>query len=343
MSKPEALRLEAIAVRFGRTVAVDGATLDVREGELVTLLGPSGCGKTTLLRCVAGFERVDAGQVWLGGELVESRDRHVPAHRRSVGLVFQDFALFPHRTAAENIAYGLGRRPDRQRVQQLLDLAGLDGLGGRYPHQLSTGQQQRVAILRSLAPRPRLLLLDEPFSNLDASLHATMREQVAAILRAEGVTTLMVTHDRGDAFALADRVALMSAGRILQQAPPEELYYRPVSLEAAAFAGEVQAVPGVTSGGIVETELGALAAAGPVVDGPCQALIRPEWLVPCASGMTAVLSDCRLEGQLTRGRLTLPGGRQLTMALATGRELGEGPLRVAVTVPVPTFAVEPPA
>ncbi|MCL4243509.1 MAG: ABC transporter ATP-binding protein, partial [Dehalococcoidia bacterium] len=205
---------EGVEVRFGSLRAVAGADLAVAAGEIVALLGRSGSGKTTLLRAIAGFERATAGEIRIGGRLVESPATSTPAHRRSVGLVFQEYALFPNQTVEANIAYGLGRG-SAARVEELIRTGQLEGLAGRYPHQLSGGQQQRVALLRSLAPRPRVLLLDEPFSNLDAGLRVAMREDVAAILRDESMTAVLVTHDRADAMAIADRIAVMEAGKVI--------------------------------------------------------------------------------------------------------------------------------
>jgi iron(III) transport system ATP-binding protein len=340
-SSPDALRIDGLEVRFGDLRAVDGADLSVREGEIVALLGPSGCGKTTLLRCVAGFERSTAGEVALAGEVVESRQRHVAAHRRPVGLVFQDYALFPHKTVADNITFGLGRDAGRKaRLASLLALGGLEGLQGRYPHQLSGGQQQRVAVLRSLAPRPRVLLLDEPFSNLDPALRAAMRDEVAALLRAEGVSAVLVTHDRADALAVADRIALMERGQIIQCDTADALYFRPATEQAASFAGEVQYIDGVARGEVVETVLGLLSSAGPVQDGPCRVLVRPEWLIACQGGAPARLSRPRLEGQVVRYAARLPGGHTLEVVTTPGVIYAEDEeVLLGTHVAVPTFPV----
>jgi len=337
----EALKVNGLEVRFGSLRAVAGADLSVAPGEVLALLGPSGCGKTTLLRCIAGFERASAGEIRIGGERVEGRGAFVPPHRRPVGLVFQDYALFPHRTVADNIVYGLPRTGERRvRLAELLALGGLEGLGGRYPHQLSGGQQQRVAVLRSLAPRPRILLLDEPFSNLDPALRAGLRGDVARLLRAEGVTIVLVTHDRADALAVADRVAIMEAGRILQCDTPEALYFRPSSPAVARFAGAVQYVDGRADGATVGTAVGRLQSVGPVWEGPCRVLIRPEWLLPCAGGVPAQIEGAQFEGEQTRYGLRLAGGATLRMTASSGQVFAGGPLAVGVCVPVPTFPIE---
>jgi iron(III) transport system ATP-binding protein len=255
--------------RFGPVTAVDGVSLEIDQGEVVALLGPSGCGKTTLLRLLAGFERPDAGSVRLGGVEVAGRS-WVPPERRQVGLVFQDYALFPHLTVAENVAFGL-RRPGRsERVAELLAQAGLDAHGARYPHELSGGQQQRVAVARALAPRPRIVLLDEPWNTIDGHLREELRADVLDTLRAEGVTVVLVTHEREEAFSLADRIVLLHAGRVEQVGSAEELYYAPVSPWAARFIGDANFLP--------RTALGDDAAHAGVSCGDAGAtvLVRPE-------------------------------------------------------------------
>lgn len=335
------LECAGVNVRFGHVEALAQASLRVERGEIVALLGPSGCGKTTLLRAIAGFQRVDAGEIQVEERLVESPKKHVAPHQRPAGMVFQDFALFPHLTVAANIGYGLSRGEERERrVRELLALAGLETMGERYPHQLSAGQQQRVAILRSLAPRPAVLLLDEPFSNLDPSTHATLREQVAVLLRAQDVTAILVTHDRSDAFAVADRVAVMHAGRILQFAPPAELYYRPASLAVAASVGNVQVVAGVAKDGRVETSLGSHVIAGTPLQGACDALIRPEWIAPGEGGVVAEIQWTRLEGESTRTGLLLPGGTTVEMLTPSGSPFAGRSMAVTVRLPVPVFAKE---
>ncbi len=223
------IRLEEVTKRFGDVVAVDGASLCVDRGEVVALLGPSGCGKTTLLRLIAGFERADAGTVEVAEKPVCGTSTWVPPEQRRVGMVFQDYALFPHLTVSENIGFGVPRRARPGRTAELLSIVGLDGLGRRYPHELSGGQQQRVALARALAPSPELVLLDEPWSNVDPFLRETLRAEVAEIFRPLGVTVVLVTHDREEAFSLADRIALMRDGAVVQEGTSEELYFAPAS------------------------------------------------------------------------------------------------------------------
>ena len=233
------LDLVDVVKRFGDHAAVDGASLSVKGGEIVALLGPSGCGKTTTLRLVAGFEQLDAGSVAIGGADIA----RLPPYRRDIGLVFQDYALFPHLTVAANINYGMKQRgvpkaeQDRRR-EELLRLVRLEGLGGRRPSSLSGGQQQRVALARALAISPKLLLLDEPLSNLDAKLREALRIELRDILRAVGTTTLVVTHDQTEAIGLADRIALMNKGRIVQVGTAREIYEEPATRFVAEFIGQ---------------------------------------------------------------------------------------------------------
>jgi iron(III) transport system ATP-binding protein len=286
-----------VSKAFGRVTAVDRADLCVDHGEFVALLGPSGCGKTTLLRLLAGFEAPDAGQVRLDGRLVAGGGAWVPPERRRVGVVFQDYALFPHMAVAENVGFGVGRRDRRRRVAEALELVGLADHGRRYPHELSGGQQQRVALARALAPQPQIVLLDEPWSNIDPLRRQTMRDELAAILRGARVTTLLVTHDREEAFSLADRIALMVEGSIVQAGTPEEIYLAPSSRWSAEFAGPGNFLPGRVAGGLVETLVGVFPIANGVVGEKVDALIRPELL-----GLEAdPLGDAEVVGREFRG------------------------------------------
>jgi iron(III) transport system ATP-binding protein len=268
-----AIRLDGVTKRYGDVSAVRDATLDASGGEILALLGPSGCGKTTLLRTIAGFERPDAGTIEVGDRVV-SGETWAPPEARGIGMVFQDYALFPHLTVAENVGFGLARRERATRVPTLLALVDLCGLGGRYPHELSGGQQQRVALARALAPAPRVVLLDEPWSNVDPQLRAELRTEVSAVLRPLGVTAILVTHDREEAFSVADRIALMRDGAIVQVGTPEELYFAPVDRWAAAFLGAGNVLAGEADRGFALTPLGAVPTNGAA--GAVEVLVRPE-------------------------------------------------------------------
>ncbi len=270
--------VEGVSKHFGAVRAVEAASLAVAAGEFVALLGPSGCGKTTLLRLVAGFEVPDAGEIRIDGDLVAGAEGWVAPDRRGVGMVFQDYALFPHRTVEQNVGYGLPRRARAERVREVLELAGLDGCEERYPHELSGGQQQRVALARAIAPETSVVLLDEPWSNIDPLLRSTMRDELATILRSLGVTVVLVTHDREEAFSVADRIALMHDGRVVQTGRPEEIYYAPATRWAAEFVGAANFVPGRVLGDAVETAFGAFPLAGGNGHTEVEVLLRPELL-----------------------------------------------------------------
>ncbi|MGH2720211.1 MAG: ABC transporter ATP-binding protein [Actinomycetota bacterium] len=275
---PPALRLRGVTKRYGPVAAVENLDLDIGPGEIVSLVGESGCGKTTTLRIIAGLERPDAGTVGIAG-----RDAtRTPPETRGVGYVFQDYALFPHLTVAANVAYGLNRMERARRlarVGQVLELVGLGGLEKRLPSQLSGGQQQRVAIARALAPAPPLLLLDEPFSNLDPRLRRQVRHDLLTIFRNAGTATVWVTHDHDEGLIVSDRIAVMDAGRIRQIGSPAEIWRRPADAWVAGFIGNGDLVRGRVEGGCVHTALGDVPLGGdnPCADGsPAQILVRPD-------------------------------------------------------------------
>ncbi len=270
------VEVSSVSKRFGSVLALDRASLSVAPGELVTVLGPSGCGKTTLLRLIAGFDAPDSGSIRIRGALVAGEGAWVAPERRRVGMVFQDYALFPHLTVAENVGFGLPRRQRRSRVAELLALVGLEDLGRRYPHQLSGGEQQRVALARALAPEPDLILLDEPWSNVDPHLRSTLRGDVVALLKELGLTAILVTHDREEALSLAERVALMRDGTFVQVGSPEEVYFVPACRWAAEFVGPANVLPGTVKRGLVYTPLGRLPAAGAEDGEQVEVLVRPE-------------------------------------------------------------------
>ncbi|MGE2835931.1 ABC transporter ATP-binding protein [Mycobacterium sp. SMC-4] len=283
MTEPVAAAVSAEAVRksFGERPVLAGVDLAVPAGTITAVLGPSGCGKTTLLRILAGFEEPDGGVVRIAGQLVAGGTSTVPVHRRRVGLMPQEGALFPHLSVGENIAFGINRqRRDevRSRVEHWLGVVGLEGRADARPHELSGGQQQRVALARALAAAPRVLLLDEPFAALDAGLRVRVREDIAAILRDTGTTAVLVTHDQAEALSLADSVALLIDGTVAQHGTPSELYDRPATLTNARFIGTTIEVPGIADAQTVHTALGPLRSRLPVSDGAALAVLRPEQL-----------------------------------------------------------------
>jgi iron(III) transport system ATP-binding protein len=252
------LRSVSCAYDTGRP-AIQDVSFSIREGEILCLLGPSGCGKTTILRAIAGFEPVRSGEIFLSGRRVSSSSETIPTEERHVGMVFQEYALFPHLRSADNIAFGLRNlpRPEREKlVQEMLQLTGLEGLERRYPHELSGGQQQRVALARALVRNPVVLLLDEPFSNLDLDMAGRMRQDLHALLRRMKTTTILVTHDHDEAFAMADRIAVLNDGVLEQIDSPELIYHVPATRFVADFVGQADFIAGRIQRGLVHTELG---------------------------------------------------------------------------------------
>ncbi len=276
MESSPILEIENITKKFTAQefAAVDNVSLTLEPGELLGLLGPSGCGKTTLLRIIAGFEKVSQGKIFLHGTLVSDRFTTIPPEKRHTGMVFQDYALFPHLTVEKNITFGLkGKNNNRhkfkgvnrlsdseikQRANFVLDLVGLWGLGNRYPHELSGGQQQRVALARALAPQPDLILLDEPLSNLDVQVRHRLREEIRRILKAAGTSAIFVTHDREEALAISDKIAVLRTGRIEQMGTPEEIYIQPSSRFVAEFVTQANFLPAKRDGKLWRTEIGEL-------------------------------------------------------------------------------------
>jgi len=279
-AKPDGVRLglSGIRHRYGSVVALDDVTLALSAGEVVCLLGPSGCGKSTLLRIAAGVERQGAGAVTIEGRAVSGPGLHLPPERRGIGLMFQDFALFPHLTVARNVAFGLAgaEAGKAARVGVLLERVGLGGHAGRFPHELSGGEQQRVALARALAPRPPILLMDEPFSGLDHRLRDGIRDETLDILDEEGTAVLLVTHEPEEAMRMADRIALMRAGRIVQEGAPFALYNEPVDKQAAMFFSDVNVVRGTVAGEAAETAFGRFPAPGLADGAVAEVVIRPQ-------------------------------------------------------------------
>jgi iron(III) transport system ATP-binding protein len=288
---PPAIRCQAVCKQFDGVPAVCGVDLTLHRGRFLALLGPSGCGKTTMLRLLAGFEQPDAGEIEIDGQTVSRPGHAIPPEQRRLGMVFQEYALFPHLTVADNVAFGCRQNGhDAETIRLVLQRVGLDGVQHRYPHELSGGQQQRVALARALAPNPTCILLDEPFSNLDAALRDRVRQDVRHVLREAGVTAIFVTHDQEEALSLADEVAVMIDGRILQVDRPERLYRRPTSHQVATFLGDANFLPGTAHQQQVDCALGCLELLEPA-EGEVEIMIRPEDILLEAdpNGDTAII------------------------------------------------------
>ena len=297
------LELQSIRKSYGGVAVLHGVSLSIAAGSRTAIVGPSGSGKTTLLRIIAGFEAPDSGSVSLGGQLMADGPSSVPAHKRGIGFVPQDGALFPHLTVADNVGFGLPRStPQRaERIAELMDMVALDSaMLTRRPHELSGGQQQRVALARALAQRPRLMLLDEPFSALDTGLRASTRKAVAQLLGKAGITTILVTHDQAEALSFADQVAVMRAGQLVQAGPPLALYQRPLDAGIASFLGESIVLPAQLAGGWADCALGRVEVNDSRRQGAAQIMLRPEQLQICQvpaevaanSGQTGQAGNC---------------------------------------------------
>lgn len=300
---------------FGNVRALDGLDIDLPTGDVLALLGPSGCGKTTALRIIAGFEEPTAGSVEIGGRIVCGPGVFVPPEKRRVGMVFQDFALFPHMNVGANVAYGLPRGAERRkRTAALLEMVGLEGLQDRMPHQLSGGQQQRVALARALAAEPELILLDEPFSNLDPSIRAHVRGEVKQLIRQVGISAVFVTHDQEEALSLAERIGVMLAGRLLQVGSPTEIYRSPASREVGEFVGGANVLEGTVHHGVASCALGSL----PVdtdFNGSVDLLIRAEDLALAEDGAAATVEAVEYYGHDQLITVRLAGGEALKVRL----------------------------
>jgi iron(III) transport system ATP-binding protein len=280
VTTPPRLALTRIEKDFGDCRAVRDVSLDVGPGEVLCLLGPSGCGKSTLLRIAAGVERQSAGEVRVDGRVVSDARRHDPPESRSIGLMFQDFALFPHLTVADNVAFGLRRANGSKRdvVASYLLRVGLDGYQEKYPHQLSGGEQQRVALARALAPKPKVMLMDEPFSGLDQRLRDGVRDETLALLKEEGTAVLLVTHEPEEALRMADRIALMREGRVVQIGAPYHIYNHPVDRKAAAFFSDLNVIHGTVEARQTDTPFGLFLTPGMVDEADVEVIVRPQHL-----------------------------------------------------------------
>jgi iron(III) transport system ATP-binding protein len=311
------LRLEGLAKRFGDVAAVDGVSLDLATGEHLALIGPSGCGKSTILLMVAGLLAPDKGEILIGNRRVAGSGTWVEPDKRRVGMVFQDYALFPHLTVNGNIAFGLDRlsKAERaKRVQEVLALVGLEALSGRYPHELSSGQQQRVALARSLAPDPAVVLLDEPFSNLDRTLRESLRLETKAVLRRAGATAVLVTHDHSEALGFGDRIAVMRSGHILQVGPPEELFDFPEDEFVATFLGSADFLPARRGdSGMIASEVGTFGPLEVAAEGGLAVMVRPHEVTfdADAAGPATIVSR-EYQGATVLYELTLDSGSHLS-------------------------------
>jgi len=339
----ELLSVESLACAYGQQTIVSDVSFGIKQGEIACLLGPSGCGKTTLLRGLAGFNPISAGVIRMAGEVISSATHSIPPEKRRMGMVFQDYALFPHLSVEDNIAFGLKEQKRSQRraiVLSMLELVRLPDLSKRYPHELSGGQQQRVALARALASRPRLLLMDEPFSNLDTEMRKELSLEVRDIIKQQDIAAVVVTHDQEEAFVISDVLGILADGKLQQWGTPEALYYQPDSLQVARFVGEGELYEGVClNERSVQTELGILEFAEPLgfqINDRLNLFIRPADLspIPVAEGhAVATVLSRDFMGEATRYRLKLDNGRVVTAVVRELLSYREGD-RVSVQVAV---------
>jgi iron(III) transport system ATP-binding protein len=327
------LVVEQLSRRFGGQLVVSEVSLSVEAGKVMCLLGPSGCGKSTTLRMIAGVDRPDTGRIWIDGVEVFGPTVNLPPEARGVGLMFQDFALFPHLTVAGNIAFGLkgDAAQKARRVAELLDKVNLPGFADKHPHELSGGEQQRVALARALAPRPRIMLMDEPFSGLDNRLRDGVRDATLALLKEEGAAVLLVTHEPDEAMRMADEIALMRAGVIVQRGAPYNIYNSPVDRAAAGFFSDINVIQGVSKGALTETPFGAFLTPGHADSAPVDIIIRPQHLKidfdRAGRGPNPTMQDgTPARGTVTRARYL---GRESLVDFA----MDAGPLTLTAAVP----------
>ncbi len=336
MTRESRIRLEGVTKTYaGAAVpAVADLSLDVAPGEVLALLGPSGCGKTTTLRLVAGFETPDTGRIVVGGRVVEDGGVHLPPERRGIGFVFQDYALFPHLSVRDNIAFGLRRMPEAERAERIrnaIRICELDGMEGRFPHELSGGQQQRTALARAMAPGAEVVLLDEPLASLDPEIRAALRGEIRRTLKQAGKTAILVTHDQEEAFEIADRVGVLDHGRLEQIGTPEEIFYAPATRFVALFVGHANFVPGLVEGARIRTEVGCLANEPGLAPGtPVEVMLRPSNVhLEADPAGPAVVTSRIFHGSERLYTVRLPSGLELRASLPSTSALPVG-TRVAV-------------
>ncbi|HEX7125594.1 MAG TPA: ABC transporter ATP-binding protein [Thermodesulfobacteriota bacterium] len=344
MTRESRVRLEGVTKTYpaASAPAVADLSLDVAPGEILALLGPSGCGKTTTLRLVAGFETPETGRIVVGGRVVDDDRVHLPPEQRGIGFVFQDYALFPHLTVRDNIAFGLRRMPEAERaarVRTVIELCELGGMEGRFPHELSGGQQQRTALARAMAPGAEVVLLDEPLASLDPEIRATLRGEIRRTLKQAGKTAILVTHDQDEAFEIADRVGVLDHGRLQQIGTPEEIFYAPATRFVALFVGQANFVPGLVDGESIDTEVGRLANEPGLAPGtPVDVMLRPSNVQLEADPDGPGIVTARVfHGSERVYTVRLPSGLELRASLPSTSALAEG-ARVAV-IARPTHVV----
>ena len=310
------IAVQGVSVEIGGSQILTDVCVSAPQGSSLSVLGPSGCGKTTLLRLLAGLQTISSGEVFLDSVCVASEETHIPAEQRNIGLVFQDWALFPHLTVLENIVFGLNRSERKvptSQTMELLEMVGISELAERLPSSLSGGQQQRVALARALAPQPSILLLDEPFSSLDTGLRTEVRSEVSDLLQMLNVTSVFVTHDQDEAFTLGDHVAVMNEGQVVQQDTPWEIYNHPVNSWVAGFVGEVNVIPGIASGDIAETSIGKVNLCNSA-HGSVDVLVRPEEII-LVEGTDALITRVDFFGHDTKYEIKTSSGIELRCRL----------------------------